>query len=64
MHTSGHWDRGDEGKHGSEGQRELLTLSPEQKPELPWHTSLEKPVRSLKQNQRILEENIPPANHQ
>lgn len=55
MHESQHWDGSDTGKHGSEGESEL-SLLPEQKPKLPWRTSLEKPVKSLKQNQGILEE--------
>jgi len=46
------------------GESELLSLLPEQKPELPWHTLLEKPVKSLKQNQGILEQSITIANHQ
>lgn len=49
------------------GMREKVnyfSLLPEQKPELPWHASLEKPVKGLKQNQGILEESITIANHQ
>ena len=64
MHKPQHWDGSDKGKHGSEGESELLSLLPEQKTELCWHTSLEKPVKSSKQNQGILEESITIANHQ
>lgn len=40
MQKPQHWDGSDKGKHGSEGESELLSLLPEQKPELPWHTHL------------------------
>lgn len=64
MYKPQHWDGPDKGKHGSEGESELLSLLPEHKPELPWQTSPEKPVKGLKQNQGILEARITIVNLQ
>lgn len=46
MQKPQHWDGSDKGKHGSEGESELLSLLPEQKPELPWHTHLKNQLRA------------------